>query len=107
MVLSETETSDFGWAPVFSENLDQKAAGPNTATEGIISSLGFGPVLGLNVNSMDVISISITYAYLYRTYYGDYWAEDASTGGLISKQDIDIDSAGAYINVSLLFKLYK
>lgn len=38
-------------------------------------------------------------------YGGDYWTASASTGGFISKQDVDSESTGSYVNVSLMLKL--
>jgi hypothetical protein len=90
-----------------SEDLDQKNAPSNTRTEGVVAGLGIGPVVGLNINALEVVTFSFTYAYQYRHYYGDFWVENASTGGLISKQDLDIDSRGSYLNASILFRFSK
>lgn len=72
-------------------------------TEGTVWSYGVGPVVGLNINSIDVITFSFTYAYMYRRYYGDFFTENA-TGGLIADQDVRIDSSGSYLNASIMFR---
>lgn len=90
----------------FSEHVDQTEAPANTSTDGIIGSYGYGPVLGLNINSIDVVSISITYAYLFKNYYGDFWVDD-NTSSSRDREDIDVESSGSYLNISLLFQLYK
>jgi hypothetical protein len=87
-----------------SEDVDQNDTGPNTRTEGIVAHFGLGPVVGFNFNSLDGVTFALTYAYLYRRYYGDFWIENATTGARISKQDLNIDSSGSYLNASVIFR---
>jgi len=74
-----------------------------TADGGSLIAFGLGPVIGVNVHLPKVVTFSFTAAYLSGFYAGDY--DLTYPYGSAVNEDVDADSTGIYLNVSLIFRI--
>ena len=72
--------------------------------DGVVLGIGFGPVVGFNLNFGKVVTLSFTGGLRATSYYVDYDVY-SGTGSYQGYSDLDADATGSFLDVSLIFRI--
>lgn len=70
-----------------------------------VVGIAYGPVIGINVNFPQVVSLSVTTGRMIGGGYVGNIDNFSGTGSSIFGDDVDVDVTGSFINISVVFRI--